>query len=222
LNLKYQRGRVTQHHHEQSENHSHHHRNIDEDTPRHHSRKHSHHHKNIDENSPRHHSHKHSHHDTSIDESSSQQHSHKHKHHHRHHHHHHEEQSAVHNETIRIPAAAETTTVIADVEPSGPMAYYYPFAYPPMPVYAPPVVEQVTKPRQTNRTATKTTKTTKTGIKQSEKATNLIHNGSKLKIEHHYVDSAAESERLINDLRRRGFVETGIETSGIYSDNKKK
>jgi hypothetical protein len=55
-------------------------------------------------------------------------------------------------------------------------------------------------------------------IKQSEKP----RNPNELRIEHHYVDSPSEAKKLIDDLRRKGFVETGIATPGVYPNHKKK
>jgi hypothetical protein len=94
---------------------------------------------------------------------------------------------------------------------SKPITYYYPYAYPPM-----PVAEQIPKSPRTNRTITRS------GIKQTEKSINLLHSKNTLKIEHHYVDSPDQAQKLIDDLRRKGFVETGIEIPAVYPNNKRK
>jgi hypothetical protein len=98
-----------------------------------------------------------------------------------------------------------------------------------MPVYEQPVqqpvAKRITRPQKTNReTATRITTTTiKTGIKQSDKSINLIRNDNRSKIHRHYVDSDEQAQRVINDLRRKGFVETTMETSDVYTnDNRKK
>ncbi|CAF4129832.1 unnamed protein product [Rotaria sordida] len=48
-----------------------------------------------------------------------------------------------------------------------------------------------------------------------------IRDNGKLKIEHHYVDSPAEAQRLIAKLHRKGFVETGIYTPAVDSNYNK-
>ncbi|CAF1487935.1 unnamed protein product [Rotaria sordida] len=50
---------------------------------------------------------------------------------------------------------------------------------------------------------------------------NDVRDNGKLKIEHHYVDSPAEAQRLIAKLHRKGFVETGIYTPAVDSNYNK-
>jgi hypothetical protein len=139
---------------------------------------------------------RHSQHDKSRERSSSssQNHSHKHRHHH---HHHRQEQSELNNKSMPIsnsPTSYHTS--------SQPVAYYYPYAYPPMPAYS------VNKPQRTSKTMRESR------INQNENSDNLLRNTNQLKIEHHYVNSPDEAQKLIDDLRRKGFVPTGIETPG--------
>jgi hypothetical protein len=147
-------------------------------------------------------------------------------------HHHHQQPTEFDDEPMVIPTSAKTTPATKhetrpatkhEIRPATkdeatptPVVYYYPYAYPPMPVHEQPVQQQPMKMRRTNRTtATTTVVTKKPGIKQSDKSLNLVRSNNKLKIEHHYVDSPREAERLINELRRKGFVETGIKASAI-------
>ncbi len=51
---------------------------------------------------------------------------------------------------------------------------------------------------------------------------NFLPDRSEVKIGHHYANSAEGAQKLIDDLRRKGFVATGIQTPGIYRNNKKK
>lgn len=124
-----------------------------------------------------------------------------HSHVHRQHH-----QSEFNNQPTPIP----TSTVPKQQRPppTQPIAYYYPYAYPPMPAYQQPVEKSQRMNRSQGR------------IKQSDKSVNLVRNYNALKIEHHYVDSPNEAQKLIDDLRRKGFIETGIETPGIYHNKK--
>ena len=150
-------------------------------------------------NGPRRHSHAHHHH-------------HHHHHHHRHHQHHHSEQPEYYNEPMIIPSPDGYYDGIA-----GPVEYYYPYAYPPIPIYEKPlppqsveVAQQVIKSQRPNKPIPKS----RAGITQSEKSINLFDGSSNLKIEHHYVDSPIEARRVIANLRRKGYVETGIEARG--------
>ncbi|CAF4238135.1 unnamed protein product, partial [Rotaria magnacalcarata] len=73
-------------------------------------------------------------------------------------------------------------------------------------------------PKKTSHQPVDDTVKKPTGIRQSEKAAN-VYSSKKLKIEHHYVDSPDEAERLIAELRQKGFVETGIEVQGRGPDD---
>ncbi|CAF3235029.1 unnamed protein product [Rotaria sp. Silwood2] len=100
-----------------------------------------------------------------------------------------------------------------------PILNYYPYAHPPMPIKKKSIPQKPVKQQDTNRT-TPTTET-RPRIKQSDKSINLVRDTNKLKIEHHYVDSPEEAQRLIDKLQRRGFVETGIHQPTMYSiDNR--
>lgn len=96
-----------------------------------------------------------------------------------------------------------------DTPQEQPAVNYYPYAYPPMPV----------QEQESDRTTQKLNKSR--ALRQSDRSVNLVQNTNQLKIEHHYVDSPSEAQRLIEDLRRRGFIETGIETPGTYSHQKR-
>ncbi|CAF4167250.1 unnamed protein product [Rotaria sordida] len=123
--------------------------------------------------------------------------------------HHHKEQPELNYESTKT----ENPNTTYQARPA-PTANYYPYAYPPMPVDEQPVVlPQPVKQRNTNRTITRT--------RQSDKSINLVRNNGKLKIEHHYVDSPAEAQRLIAKLHRQGFVETGIYTPAVDSNSNK-
>ena len=117
---------------------------------------------------------------------------------------------------------------MSEEPPAQAIAFYYPFAYPPMPVYEQPVqkpvAKRITRPQNTNREIAPriTTTTTKTGIKQSDKSLNLIRNDNRSKIQHHYVDSEDHAQIVIDDLRRKGFVETNMESSDVYTNDNRK
>ena len=59
-------------------------------------------------------------------------------------------------------------------------------------------------------------------IKQSERTLNLAPERTGLKVEHHFVDSPKQAQKLIEQLRQRGFIETGIETPSQPINSKKK
>ncbi|CAF1285222.1 unnamed protein product [Rotaria sp. Silwood1] len=121
----------------------------------------------------------------------------------------HEQQSGLNSKPKHIekPKITHQTSSV-------PKAYRYPYAYPPMSVDVQIVPEKSGKRQNTHRTIT----IAKSRIKQSDRSINLVRDTNKLKIEHHYVDSPAEAQRLIEDLQRKGFVETGIHTPAMYSD----
>ena len=56
-------------------------------------------------------------------------------------------------------------------------------------------------------------------VKHSDGTLNLLQGTKQLRIEHHYVDSETEAEKLISELRRKGYVQTGIETVATNSDD---
>ncbi|CAF2116667.1 unnamed protein product [Rotaria magnacalcarata] len=95
---------------------------------------------------------------------------------------------------------------------NAPVEYYYPYARPPE------ATKKKQLPKKTSHQPVDDTVKKPTGIRQSEKAAN-VYSSKKLKIEHHYVDSPDEAERLIAELRQKGFVETGIEVQGRGPDD---
>lgn len=55
-------------------------------------------------------------------------------------------------------------------------------------------------------------------VQHIDKPLNLLQATKQLRIEHHYVDSPSEAEKVIDELRRKGFVETGIQTTETDAD----
>lgn len=89
---------------------------------------------------------------------------------------------------------------------------YYPYAHPPrMPKTEPNESKKTVRQPIIERTMKTSTR------KQTEKPVSSVQGSNRLKIEHHYVDSPDEAQRIIEELRRRGFVETGIEIPGDSS-----
>jgi len=109
---------------------------------------------------------------------------------------HYQKRPTPHNESMPIHNSG--TSYEASPKPN---VHYY---YPPVP----------DTPKRMNRPPNR--------IKQNERPVNLRRNPNELRIEHHYVDSPSEAKKLIDDLRRKGFFETGITTSGVYPNHKKK
>jgi hypothetical protein len=59
---------------------------------------------------------------------------------------------------------------------------------------------------------------TKTRVKQSEKSPEK----SPFKVEHHYVASPKEAQKLIDNLQRKGYTEIGLYTPASSIGYKKK
>lgn len=111
-------------------------------------------------------------------------------------------------ETVPRPIVVARPSPPPPPKPPSAQKPSYPYAYPPMSDAVRLMMQPVdpTKPRLIAR------------VQHIDKPLNLLQATKQLRIEHHYVDSPGEAEKVIDELRRKGFVETGIQTTETDGD----
>ena len=121
--------------------------------------------------------------------------------------------SSTHIPTSKTPVESVPRRIVVTrpsppPKPPSPQKPSYPYAYPPMSdaVRLRMQPADPTKPRLIAR------------VQHTDRPLNLLQGTKQLRIEHHYVDSPSEAEKVMDELRRKGFVETGIRTTETDAD----